>query len=51
MGTSAFSVGQVPEEVYRLVSTAAVQHRPMAALYDGTPRLLCPHVLGYNRPG
>jgi hypothetical protein len=34
-----------------LCLTAAVQHRPMTALYDGTARLLCPHVLGYNRPG
>jgi hypothetical protein len=23
----------------------------MAAWYDGTPRLLCAHVLGYNQPG
>ena len=23
----------------------------ITALYDGTRRLLCPHVLGYNRPG
>jgi hypothetical protein len=33
------------------VSAAAVQHRPITALYDGTRRLLCPHVLGYNQPG
>ena len=39
------------EEIYGLVFTAAVQHQPIAALYDGTPRLLCPHVLGYNQPG
>jgi len=32
------------------VSAAAVQHRPITALYDGTRRLLCPHVLGYNQP-
>jgi hypothetical protein len=41
-----------PEEgVYRLVCAAARQHRPMAAQYDGTRRLLCPHVVGYNQPG
>jgi hypothetical protein len=51
MGTSASAVGQSVEEVYRVVSTAAVRHLPIAALYDGTRRLLCPHVLGYNRPG
>jgi len=33
------------------VATAAVQHRPITVLYDGTRRLLCPHVLGYNQPG
>jgi hypothetical protein len=51
MGASASSIGQSPEEIYRLVSAAAVQHRPITALYDGTRRLLCPHVLGYNQPG
>ena len=30
--------------------TSVVQHRPIAALYDGKPRLLCPHVRGYNQP-
>jgi hypothetical protein len=30
---------------------AAVQHRPITARYDGTHRLLCPHVVGYNQPG
>ena len=29
---------------------SVVHHRPIAALYDGTRRLLCPHVLGYNQP-
>jgi hypothetical protein len=33
------------------VSAAAVQHRSITALCDGTRRLLCPHVLGYNQPG
>lgn len=51
MGTSASVFGPFPDEAYRLVSTAAVQQRPIAALYDGIRRLLCPHVLGYNRPG
>ena len=30
---------------------AAVQHRRIAALYDGKLRFLCFHVLGYNQPG
>ena len=51
MAVPAASTGQSAEEIYRLVSGAVVQHRPIAALYDGKPRLLCPHVLGYNQPG
>ena len=30
---------------------AVIQRRPIAAVYDDAPRLLCPHVLGYNDPG
>jgi hypothetical protein len=51
MGTASSAFGQSAEEIHRLVSAAAVQHRPITALYEGTRRLLCPHVLGYNQPG
>ena len=51
MGASGSAAEQSPEEVRRLVAAAAVQHRPIAALYDGTRRLLCPHMVGYNQPG
>ena len=51
MGVPASPAEQSPEEILRLLCAAAVQHRPIAALYDGRPRLLCPHVLGYNQPG
>jgi hypothetical protein len=51
MSVPASAREQSPDEIYRLVRAAAVQHRPITALYDGTRRLLCPHVLGYNRPG
>ena len=51
MGASGSAAEQSPEEIHRLVAAAAVQHRPIAARYDGTPRLLCPHVVGYNQPG
>jgi hypothetical protein len=51
MGAFSSAFGQSPEEIHQLVSAAAVQHRPIAALYDGTRRLLCPHVLGHNQPG
>ena len=51
MSVPASGREQSLEEIYRLVCVAARQHRPMAAQYDGTRRLLCPHVLGYNQPG
>jgi hypothetical protein len=51
MGAPESGGGQSPEEVHRLMAAAAVQHRPIAARYDGTRRLLCPHVVGYNEPG
>ena len=51
MGVSASSIGPSPEEIYRLVSAAAVQRRPITALYDGARRLLCPHGLGYHQAG
>ena len=40
-----------PEEVHRLVSAAVRQRRPRAAIYAGARRLLCPHALGYDKPG
>jgi hypothetical protein len=51
MSGSAFVTEQSQEEIHRLVCAAAVEHRPIAAQYDGTQRLLCPHVVGYNQPG
>ena len=51
MAVPASAAEQSPEEIHGLVYASVVRHRPIAALYDGTRRLLCPHVLGYNRPG
>jgi hypothetical protein len=51
MGARSSTTVHSPEEIHRLVVAAAVQHRPIAARYDGTRRLLCPHVVGYNQPG
>jgi hypothetical protein len=51
MGAPGSAAEQSLEEIHRLVTAAAFQHRPIAARYDGTPRLLCPHVVGYNHPG
>jgi hypothetical protein len=33
-------------EIYELLHLAAARKQPVAAIYDGRPQLLCPHVLG-----
>jgi hypothetical protein len=42
---------QAREDIHRLVHGAVVGRRPIAAVYDGCRRLLCPHKLGWNRSG
>jgi hypothetical protein len=37
---------QSVSEIYKLLRLAAVRRQPVTAIYDGLPRLLCPHVLG-----
>ena len=37
---------QAVREIYLLLRLAATGRQPVAAVYDGLPRLLCPHVLG-----
>jgi hypothetical protein len=37
---------QPVSEIYDLLHLAAARRQPVAAIYDGLPRLLCPHVLG-----
>ena len=37
---------QAVREIYLLLRRAAAGRQPVAAVYDGLPRLLCPHVLG-----
>ena len=37
---------QAVREIYLLLRLAAAGRQPVAAVYDGLPRLLCPHVLG-----
>jgi hypothetical protein len=39
------------EHIYSLVRSAVVSKRPIAAIYHGRRRLLCPHRLGRNRNG
>jgi hypothetical protein len=42
---------QTVEEIYTLVWTAVVNKKPIEAVYQGRPRLFCPHRLGRNREG
>jgi hypothetical protein len=42
---------QALDEIYALMRVAAARKQPIAAIYDGLPRLLCPHVLGRNKEG
>jgi hypothetical protein len=37
---------QPVSEIYGLLHLADARKQPVAAIYDGLPRLLCPHVLG-----
>jgi len=37
---------QTVSEIYELLRLAAVRRQAVSAIYDGRPRLLCPHVLG-----
>ena len=36
-------------EIYELLRCAAIRRQPVAATYDGQPRILCPHVGGRKR--
>ena len=40
------ATGQRVNETNELLRRAAARRQPVAAMYDGQPRLLCPHVLG-----
>lgn len=51
MGISQSGKSPSLEEVYSLVRAAVVSKRPMAAVYHGHQRLLCPHRLGWNKDG
>jgi hypothetical protein len=37
---------QAVRDIYLLLRRAAAGRQPVAAVYEGLPRLLCPHVLG-----
>ena len=40
---------QALEQAHTQVRAAIIHRRPIAALYRGRRRLLCPHLLGWNR--
>ena len=42
---------QALDEIYALMRVAAARKQPITAIYDGLPRLLCPHLLGRNKEG
>jgi hypothetical protein len=42
---------QSVDEVYALLRMAGVRKRPVAAMYEGHPRLFCPHLLGRSKQG
>jgi hypothetical protein len=42
---------QTVEDIYRVVWTAVSGKRPIAAVYHGRRRFLCPHRLGRNTEG
>lgn len=39
------------DEIYALLRTAGARKQPVAAMYEGHPRLFCPHLLGRSRQG
>jgi hypothetical protein len=42
---------QSVDEIYALLRTAGERKQPVAAMYEGHPRLFCPHLLGRIKQG
>jgi len=42
---------QSVDEIYALLRTAGTRKQSVAALYEGHPRLFCPHLLGRSKQG
>ncbi len=42
---------QTVDEIYALLRTSGVRKLPIAAIYEGLPRLFCPHLLGRSKQG
>ena len=49
--TPQWAETQLTDEIYGLLRLAATRRQPVAAMYDGLPRLFCPHVLGRSKDG
>ena len=39
------------DEIFELLRTAGARKQPVAAMYEGHPRVFCPHVLGRSKQG
>ena len=39
------------DEIYARLRTAGARKQPVAAMYEGHPRLFCPHLLGRSTQG
>jgi hypothetical protein len=51
MGVVVRAKIQTVEEMYRLIRSAVTERRPISAVYEQIPRLVCPHRLGRNSTG
>jgi len=45
------SVDKNPIEIYATLRRAVLAKQPVAAIYEGRQRLLCPHILGWTESG
>ena len=49
--TPQFGRTQSLDEIYELLRMAGARKQPVAAMYEGHPRLFCPHLLGRSKQG
>ena len=49
--TPQFGGTQSLDEIYELLRTAGAHKQPVAAMYEGNPRLFCPHLLDRSKRG
>lgn len=51
MGVVVRAKIQTVEDMYRLIREAVTARKPVSAIYEQLPRLVCPHRLGHNCAG